>query len=311
VRVFVAGGSGVIGRSLVPKLVSAGHEVTGMTRSEARAEPVRAAGARAAVVDVYDRDALNAALAKAAPDVVVNQLTALPERLDFRKEEPYAETNRIRTEGTRNLLDAAGAAGARRFVAQSVAFGYRPDGGRVKTEEDGLLGDAAGGFGSAMKALRTMEEMVLGDERVEGLVLRYGFFYGPGTYYGEGGAYVDDVRRRRMPVVGRGTGLFSFIHVDDAADATVAAVEHGTRGIYNVTDNEPAAMSDWVPALAEAAEAPRPLRVPAWVARLAAGKQAVGFALEMRAASNEKAKRELGWTPAHPTWRTGFAESLR
>jgi 2-alkyl-3-oxoalkanoate reductase len=310
VRVFVAGASGVIGVPLVRKLVAAGHEVTGMTRSDARGEPLRAAGASVAVADVYDRDALSAAVSEAAPDVVVNQLTALPERLDFRKEEVYEATNRIRTEGTRNLLDAARAAGARRFVAQSVAFGYRPDGGWVKSEDDPLIGNAPGGFGSAMEAIRSMEETVLGAAGIEGVVLRYGFFYGPGTYYGEGGAYVDDVRRRRMPVVGRGTGMFSFIHVDDAADATVAAVDRGSPGAYNVTDDEPAAMSEWVPAFAEAAGAKRPMRVPAWLARLVAGKYAAVFALEMRAASNEKAKRELAWQPAHPRWRTGFRESL-
>jgi nucleoside-diphosphate-sugar epimerase len=241
----------------------------------------------------------------------VHELTALPGRLDLRKEELYAATNRCRTEGTRNLLDAARAAGAHRFVSQSIAFAYRSDGARVKTEDDPLLDAAPGGFGSAIAALREMESSVLGAEGIEGLVLRYGFFYGPGTYYASDGSTVGDLRRRRMPIVGKGTGVFSFIHVDDAADATVAAVERGSPGIYNVTDDEPAQMSEWVPGLAEAAGAKPPRRVPDWAAKLIAGKAATSFALDLRGASNEKAKRELGWKPAHPSWRGGFAESLR
>ena len=309
-RVFVAGASGAIGRPLIPKLVAAGHEVTGMTRSDASAEAIRHAGAHAAVVDVFDADAVRAAAEEAGAEVVVHELTALPDRFDFRKKDLYAPTNRLRTEGTRNLLDAARAAGARRFVSQSIAFAYRNDGGRVKIEEDPLLEDAPGPFGSGVRALRAMEAMVLGAEGMDGLVLRYGFFYGPGTHYAEDGAMVADVRRRRLPIVGKGTGVFSFIHVEDAADATVAAVERGAPGAYNVTDDEPAAMSAWVRVLAEAAGARRPLRVPVWLAKLVGGRQAADFASELRGASNEKAKRELGWQPAHPSWRTGFAESL-
>jgi 2-alkyl-3-oxoalkanoate reductase len=309
-RVFVAGASGAIGRPLVPKLVAAGHEVTGMTRSEAKAGEIREAGARAAVVDVFDVDSLRAAIEQARAEVVVHELTALPDRLDFRKKDVYAPTNRVRTEGTRNLLEAARTAGARRFVSQSIAFAYRNDGARVKLEDDPLLQDASGPFGSGVRALREMEAMVLGSEDMDGLVLRYGFFYGPGTHYGQDGAIVADVRRRRLPIVGKGTGLFSFIHVDDAADATVAAVERGAPGVYNVTDDEPAAMSEWVPVLAEAAGAKRPMRVPVWLARLVGGRQAADFASELRGASNAKAKRELRWQPAHPSWRTGFAESL-
>lgn len=310
-RVFVAGASGAIGRPLVPKLMAAGHEVTGMTRSEERAEAVRAAGARAAVVDVFDAERLRAAVAEARAEVVIHELTSLPERLDFRKEGVYEPTNRLRTEGTRNLLDAARDAGARRFVCQSIAFAYRPDGARVKTESDPLMDDIPGNFGSGVRALHEMETMVLGAEGVESVVLRYGFFYGPGTYYAEDGTTTADVRRRRMPVVGRGTGVFSFVHVDDAADATVAAAERGEPGIYNIADDEPVPMSEWLPEFARAAGAKRPLRVPVWLARFVGGREVPTFALELRGASNEKAKRELGWQPAHPTWRTGFAEALR
>ena len=309
-RVFVAGASGAIGRPLVTKLVAAGHAVTGMTRSESKADAIRQAGADAAVVDVFDAEALRAAVDEARPEVVVHELTALPDRLDFRKRDLYEPTNRVRAEGTRNLLDAARGAGSRRFVCQSIAFAYRNEGPRVKTEEDPMLDDAPGSFAGGVKALREMEAMVLGADAMDGLVLRYGFFYGPGTHYGERGAMVADVRRRRLPVVGKGTGVFSFIHVDDAADATVAAVERGAAGVYNVTDDEPAAMSEWVPVLAEAAGARRPLRVPLWLARLVGGRQAADFASVLRGASNEKAKRELGWQPAHPSWRTGFEESL-
>jgi 2-alkyl-3-oxoalkanoate reductase len=310
-RVFVAGASGAIGRPLIPKLVAAGHEVTGMTRSEAKAEEIRQAGAREAVCDVFDLEALSAAVGEARPEVVVHELTALPDRLNFRQKDLYDPTNRVRTEGTRNLLDLARTGGARRFICQSIAFAYRNDGAVVKTEEDPTLEDAPGPFGSGVRALREMEAMVLGAAELDGLVLRYGFFYGPGTHYGDGGAVVADVRRRRLPVVGKGTGVFSFIHVDDAADATVAAVERGAPGVYNIADDEPAAMSEWVPVLAEAAGAKPPRRVPLWLARLLGGRQAADFASELRGASNEKAKRALGWNPAHPSWRTGFAESLR
>ncbi|HMJ95427.1 MAG TPA: NAD(P)-dependent oxidoreductase [Thermoleophilaceae bacterium] len=309
-RVFLAGASGAIGRPLVPKLIAAGHEVTGMTRSEARAEGIRTTGAEAAVVDVFDADPLLAAMTEAAPDVVVHELTALPERMNLRRNDLYEGTNRLRTEGTRNLIRGALAAGARRFVSQSIAFAYRPDGGPVKSEDDPLLDDAPAPFSSGVEALQEMEELVLGTEGLDGLVLRYGFFYGPGTHYAADGTVTQDVRRRRMPVVGDGTGVFSFIHVDDAADATVAAVERGAPGVYNIADDEPAKLSEWVPAMAQAAGAKPPRRVPVWLARLVAGRQAADFALELRGASNEKAKRELGWRPAHPSWRSGFAESM-
>jgi 2-alkyl-3-oxoalkanoate reductase len=310
-RVFVAGATGAVGRPLVLKLVAAGHEVTGMTRSESKTEDLRRAGARAVVADVFDADALAAAMEEARPEVIVHELTALPDRVDFRKADTYAATNRVRTEGTRNLIEAARAAGARRLVCQSIAFAYRMDGEGLKTEDDPLLSEAPGAFGSAVSALREMEALVLGADGFDGLVLRYGFFYGPGTYYGEGGTSTEDVRRRRLPIVGKGSGVFSFIHVDDAADATLAAVERGAPGIYNIADDEPASMTAWVPVFAQAAGAKPPRRAPVWLARFVAGKDVSNFAVALRGVSNEKAKRELGWQPAHPSWRTGFAESLR
>jgi 2-alkyl-3-oxoalkanoate reductase len=312
VRVFVAGATGAVGRPLISKLVAAGHEVTGMTRSDERADEVRSAGARAALVDVFDADALQGAMIEAAPEVVIHELTDLPPRMNFRKKDLYAGTNRVRTEGTRNLIRGAQAAGAGRFLSQSIAFAYRPDGPPVKSEDDPLLDNAPPPFSSGVEALHEMEETVLGTQGLDGLVLRYGFFYGPGTHYdATDGTITGDVRKRRLPIVGAGSGVFSFIHVDDAADATLAAVERGSPGIYNIVDDEPAPMSEWVPVLAEAAGAKPPRRVPAWLARLVGGRQAADFALELRGASNEKAKRELGWQPAHPSWRSGFADSLR
>jgi 2-alkyl-3-oxoalkanoate reductase len=309
-RVFVAGASGAIGRPLVPRLIAAGHEVTGTTRSEASAEQIRAAGATPAVVDALEADALREAVERAAPEVVVHELTALPERFNPRKRGLYDATNRIRREGTRNLLDASRAAGARRLVCQSIAFAYAPaTEPKVMDEEAPLNLDAPPPFSEGMRVIAEMERAVL-DAELEGLVLRYGWFYGPGTYYGEGGSMAADVRKRRFPVVGSGSGLFSFIHTDDAADATVAAVERGAPGVYNVVDDEPAALRDWVPAYAEALGAPPPRRVPVWLARLVAGKMASSMNAQP-GASNAKAKRELGWEPRWSSWREGFREAPR
>lgn len=308
-KVFVAGASGAIGRPLVRQLVAAGHEVSGMTRREERAEEIRAAGARAVVCDAFDAAALEAALRGAAPEVVVHELTALPPRLDYKaKEDPLAATNRLRTEGTRNLIAAAQAAGARRLVAESVAFFYEPRGDWVKDEEAPAFAGGPGHFGRAAAALAELERQVTGAEGLEGVVLRYGWLYGPGTYYGRGGSATEDFHKRRMPVVGKGEGTFSFIHVEDAAGATVAAVERGAPGTYNVVDDEPAPMREWLPVFASAVGARKPMRVPVWLARLVAGGDVVAMATGQRGASNAKAKRELGWQPRYPSWRHGFAD---
>jgi nucleoside-diphosphate-sugar epimerase len=311
VRVFVAGASGAIGRPLVPRLLAAGHEVTGSTRSRERAEAIRAAGATPVLVDALDPEALLQAVEQAAPEVVVHQLTALPERFDPRRADLYDATNRVRAEGTANLLAAALAAGARRFVSQSIAFGYAPGPRPEVMSEDAPLNlEAPSPFAEAMRVIAEMERAVLQTDGLEGLVLRYGWFYGPGTYYAEDGTTAEEVRKRRFPVIGSGAGLFSFIHVDDAADATVAAVEGGAPGVYNVVDDEPAAMRDWLPAYAEAIGARRPRRIPVWLARLAAGKMA-SLVNQQPGASNAKAKRELGWQPRWRTWREGFREAPR
>jgi len=308
-KVFVAGASGAIGRPLVRRLVAAGHEVTGMTRRPERAEEIRAAGAEAAVCDVFDVEALRGAVVTAAPEAVVHALTALPQRYKPRSDY-LAATDRIRVEGTRNLLAAAAAAGARRLVAESIAFAYRPQGSWVKDEEEALFTDAPGRFGTAFGAVAELERQVLQAEGIAGLVLRYGWLYGPGTYYDRGGQQAEEAMKRRLPIVGQGTGTFSFVHVEDATSATVAALERGAPGIYNVVDDEPAPLREWVPVYAEALGAKPPRRVPVWLARLVAGKDIAASAVGLRGASNAKAKRELGWQPAHPSWRQGFGDAL-
>lgn len=305
-KVFVAGASGAIGRPLVRRLVAAGHEVTGMTRREEKVAELREAGAETVVCDVFDAEALREAVVAARPDVVVHMLTALPPRFTARTDlEP---TNRIRIEGTRNLIAAAQAAGVKRVVAESVSFFYAPEGGWVKDEEAPLNLGAAGKVGPAVAAVADLERQVVEAEGLEGLVLRFGWFYGPGTYISPGGSQVEEVRKRRYPVVGEGNATFSFIHIDDAAAAVVAALGHGAPGVYNVVDDEPSPMREWLPAFAEMMGAKPPRRLPAWLVRLAVGKAMARSAVETRGASNEKAKRELGWQPAHPSWRQGFPE---
>lgn len=308
-RIFLAGASGAIGRPLVRRLLGAGHEVTGMTRREEAAAEIRDAGAVAAVCDVFDAEALAAAVIAARPETVVHQLTALPANFDITKKGVYDANNRIRIEGTRNLVAAARAAGARRLVAQSISFIYEPVGGWVREEGDPPMRDAPGEFGSSVSATLDLERQVL-EAGLEGLVLRYGFFYGPGTHYAADGFQASEVRRRRFPIVGSGDGVFSFVEIDDAVEATLAACERGAPGIYNVCDDDPAALREWLPVYARAIGAKRPLRVPKLVARLLAGEGPVTFATTLRGASNAKAKRELGWRPAHPSWRQGFGEAL-
>ncbi|MHB8532015.1 MAG: NAD-dependent epimerase/dehydratase family protein [Solirubrobacteraceae bacterium] len=311
-RVFLAGATGVIGRRLVPQLLAAGHQVTGTTRSERRAEQLRAAGAEVVVLDALDAPAVIAALAGARPEAVIHQLTALPARIDPRKiERDFALNDRLRDEGTRILAAAARETGVRRLIAQSIAFMYEPGpAGTVHTEEDELVRDPPPSFARSAEAVKSLERTVLdGDGNGNGTVLRYGYFYGGTSAISKDGSIVADLRRRRMPVVGSGAGVWSFIHVDDAASATIAALS-APAGVYNVVDDEPAPVAQWLPALAEAAGAPRPMRVPAVLARLAAGEYGVRTMTASQGASNALAKRELGWRPAHPSWREGFSTAL-
>jgi nucleoside-diphosphate-sugar epimerase len=311
-KVLVAGATGALGKQLVPRLVAGGYEVAGMTRSESKLEAVRSLGATPVVADALEPDEVARAVAEVEPEVIIHQLTALAGSLtDARHpDRAFALTNRLRTEGTDYLLAAGRAVGVRRFVAQSYAgWRFARHGGRVVTEDDpfdlGLPHKLRGG----LDAIRHLEDAVTGAGWTEGLVLRYGNFYGPGTSMAPGGEHFDGIKKRKFPVVGSGAGVWSFVHIKDAAEATVAAVERGKRGIYNIVDDDPAAVADWLPAAASALGAKPPWRVPRWLGRLLAGEAAVVMMTEVRGASNAKAKRELGWSPRHRSWRDGFVEA--
>jgi nucleoside-diphosphate-sugar epimerase len=307
-KVFVAGATGAIGRQLVPRLVAGGHEVHGMTRRASKKAMLHDMGARPVVADALDPDQVAEAVTSVRPDVVAHELTAISE-LDMRHfDRDFAATNRLRTEGTDNLLAAAHAVGVRRFVAQGVAaYGaYARVGGPVKSEEDRLEQTPPAGMRATLAAIRHLEDAVLGATWTEGIVLRYGVFYGPGTSLSLGEEQFELVRKHRFPLVGNGAGVWSFVHIADAADATVAAIEHGHRGAYNVVDDDPAPVDDWLPTLAEKLGAKPPMHVPKFVGRLLAGEPAVVMMTDVRGASNAKAKRELSWHPAHPSWREGL-----
>jgi nucleoside-diphosphate-sugar epimerase len=317
-RVFVAGATGALGSQLVPQLVAAGHEVIGMARSPARIDAVRALGARPVVADALDPDAVGRAVAETEPEVIVHQLTSLkgePGLREMRHPDRFgAPTNRLRTEGVDHLLAAGRAAGIRRFVAQSiVAIGtYARTGGPVKAEDDPPDLDLPAKGRSGVEAIRYLEDAVTGIDWAEGVVLRYGAFYGPGT-----GLSADPealltkaIGKRWFPIIGNGGGVWSFVHIEDAASATVAAVEGGGPGIYNVVDDEPALVREWLPFLADQLGAKRPMKVPGFVVRPLAGKAPVLQMTEVRGGSNAKAKRELGWQPRWSTWRVGFAKGL-
>ena len=309
-RVFLAGASGVIGRRLGPLLLADGHQVTGMTRSQSKADELRALGAEPVVADALDVPALTEAVRASRPDAVIHQLTAIPPRIDPRRiERDLAMNDRLRGEGTRILVGAARAAGATRIIAQSIAFSYAPGPpGTVHREQDPLLlDDALKAFRRSARALHELEGAVLD---ATGIVLRYGYFYGPGSAISRSGSMGQDLSRRRLPIVGRGEGVWSLIHVDDAARATVAALTRGQAGAYNIVDDDPAPVSRWLPALAEALGAPRPMRVPAFIARPLAGAYGVSIMTKAQGASNELAKRELDWKPEHASWREGFRTGI-
>ena len=311
-NVFVAGGAGAVGTRLVPRLVEAGHAVVATTRSPAKVRAIEEMGARGVVVDGLDRAAVERAVQDARPEVVIHQLTALSGPVDLRRfDRFFALTNRLRTEGLDHLLAAARAVGARRFLAQSFAgWPYAREGAAVKTEEDRLDPDPPKPQRQTLAAIRYLEDAVTGADDVQGLALRYGGFYGPGNVLGRGGQMVEQVRRRRVPIVGDGAGVWSFLHIEDAAGATVAAVGAGAPGVYNVVDDEPAPVSEWLPYLAETLGAKPPRRIPVWLARAVAGEAGVSMMTRIRGASNEKAKRELGWRPRWASWREGFRDGL-
>jgi nucleoside-diphosphate-sugar epimerase len=302
-RVFVAGATGAIGGRLVPQLIERGHEVTGTSRSSEKAERLRAQGAEAFVLDLLDPAAVSEVVVAVRPEAIVHEATALAGMSDVKHfDRSFATTNRLRTEGTDALLAAAREAGVERFVAQSYAgWPYAREGGAVKTEDDPLDPDPVPEMSETLAAIRYLESRVVD---AGGIVLRYGGLYGAPD-----DAQLELVRKRRFPIVGDGGGVWSFVHLEDAAAATVLALERGEPGIYNVVDDEPAPVREWLPALADAIGAKPPRRVPRWLGRLAAGESGVALMTETRGASNAKAKRELGWTLRHPTWRRGFREA--
>lgn len=309
-KVFLAGATGALGRRLVPLLKAAGHEVAGLTRAPAKAGLLQSLGAKPVIADALDRSAILDAMREEKPQAVIHELTSI-EKVDLRNfDRGFAATNRLRIEGTDNLLTAARAAGARRFIAQSFAgWTYARDGGPVKTEEDPLDPNPPPTFRRTLDAIRYLESAVTNERALEGTVLRYGSFYGPGTAISEHGWMADDVRRRRVPVIGGGGGVWSFIHIDDAVRFTAAAVTRGAAGIYNIVDDDPAPVSQWLPALAGALGAPSPPKIPAWIARFIIG-EGILFMTSARGASNAKAKKTFGLEVRWPSWREGFRRGL-
>ncbi len=301
-RIFLAGAGGVIGRHLVPMLTAAGHEVTGTTRSSGKTSLLRQLGAAPVVVDGLDADGVLAAVREARPEVIIHQMTALGSLRNFRKfDKEFAVTNQLRTTGTDNLLAAARAVGTKRFIAQSYAgWPAIREGGPVKTEEDPLDPHPPAAMARSHSAIRHVEQTVSGFPG--GIVLRYGGFYGPGASE----SMLGPVRKRQFPIIGGGAGVWSFCHIEDAATATAAAVTRGAPGIYNIVDDDPAPVAEWLPFLAGCLGAKPPLHVPTWLGQLLGGEALVSMMTEIRGASNAKAKRELGWSPRYPSWRDGF-----
>jgi nucleoside-diphosphate-sugar epimerase len=313
-KVFVAGATGAIGKQLVPMLVEGGHEATGMTRTAAKTDLIRSLGARPAVADALDPEAVAQAVAESEPEVVIHELTAIDLSSFSRSiDKQFAETNRLRTEGLDHLLAAAKAAGARRFIAQSFAgWPYKRVGGPVKSEEDPLDDNPPKPVRESLAAIRHLEGAVTQAEGIEGIALRYGGFYGPGTSLAldPPGEQTQMVRRRRFPIVGNGAGVWSLVHIRDAAAATFAAVDQGEPGVYNVVDDDPAPVAVFLPELAKDIGAKPPRHVPRWLGRLAGGEAAVIMMTDIRGASNAKAKRQLGWQLQYPSWRLGFKDGL-
>jgi nucleoside-diphosphate-sugar epimerase len=311
-RIFVAGATGAIGKRLVPLLVRGGHSVVATTRTAGKSGLIRAMGGEPLVLDALDRSAVMRGVAGASPDVVVHQLTAIPPDVNpGRLDEQFVLTNRLRTEATAHLLDAARAAGTRKFVAQSyTGWPNARSGGRIKSEDDPLDPNPPAAMRETLDAIRTLERLVTTAEGIAGIVLRYASFYGPGTSFGSDGTTTGMIRKGKFPVVGGGKGVWSFIHIDDAAAATLAAIERGAPGIYNIADDEPVEVGEFLPEVARLLGGRKPMRLPVWIARLAVGEAGVVMMTEARGASNEKAKRALGWQPRFASWREGFRSEI-
>jgi 2-alkyl-3-oxoalkanoate reductase len=311
-KIFIAGASGAIGKRLVPRLVASGHHVIATTRRPDKREGLRALGAEAIVLDGLDRNAIMKAVMSSRPDALVHQMTALASLRSFRHfDDEFAMTNRLRTEGTKYLLEAAHAAGVRRFVAQSyTGWPNQRHGSRLKTEEDALDSNPPKSMQRTLEAIRALESTVLHATDLTGTVLRYGSFYGPGTSLSEDGEIIQLIRQRKFSIIGSGAGIWSFLHVDDAASATQRALECHAPGLYNIADDDPAEVSVWLPELARVLQAKPPFRLPAWLGRLVIGQAGVLMMTQARGSSNEKAKRVLGWKPFYASWRDGFRRGL-
>ena len=308
-RIFVAGATGAIGRPLVSALITAGHSVVGLTRTAAKAETIRRMGAEPVVADGLDAAAIHAAVLSARPDAIIHEMTDLTGATDLRHfNRAFASSNRLRTMGTDHLLSAAREIGVKRFIAQSYCgWPYARSGVAIKTEADELDPDPPEELHPTLEAIRYLEHAVTSSSQPEGIVLRYGAFYGPDTGMLDH-VMIEQIRHRRVPLIGDGGGWWSFVHVDDAAAATVRAVDRGKPGsIYNIVDDEPAEVREWLPALAQMLDAKPPFHLPAWIARLVAGEHMVSMMTQVRAGSNIKAKRDLDWEPVHPSWREGFS----
>jgi len=312
VKVFVAGSTGAIGRSLLPLLIEKRHDVVALVRTPARAKDVEALGARAAVADALDPDGLRAAIRRAAPEAVIHELTSLKGVTNFRRfDQTFALTNRFRTRTLDTMLAAARSIGVRRFIAQSYCgWPYAREGSPVKTEDDPLDPTPPASFRESLAAIRYLEDTIRQARDIQAFALRYGNLYGPGTDISAEGTVADLVSRRKLPLFGSGAGVWSFIHVRDAASATVAAMSRGSPGIYNVVDDEPVPVNVWLPALANALGARPPRRLPAWVGALLLGDGGLSMMTLARGGSNAKSKRDLAWQPSFASWRRGFVEGL-
>ena len=302
-RILVAGATGVIGRQLVPRLVRNGHEVIGMTRESGKRALLESMGAVPLVADALDKVQVTDAVAQSRPEAIIHQLTAIGSVNTRRMRRDFAMTNRLRTIGTDHLLAAAKAARVERLVAQSHVAIYDRTGGGLRRETDPLDSSSPYQMRPNQDALKHLENAVLGARWTEAIVLRYGWFYGPGTTLAPNGDSFEMIRSRKFPLVGDGGAIWSFVHVGDAAEATIAALERGRPGIYNIVDDDPAPVSEWLPEVARRLAAKPPLRIPRFIGRMFAGEAGIVLMTELRGASNEKAKRDLGWRPEHPTWR--------
>ena len=312
-KIFVAGSTGVVGKILVPQLIEQDHEVFALVRNSQKSKDVEVVGAKAVIANALDKIELTESIKKTEPEVVIHQLTSLSNVSgNFKKfDEEFALTNRFRTEVTDTLISAARLVGTRRFIAQSFCgWPFAREGSPIKIEEDSLDSDPPTGFRKTLQAIKHLEKAVKSVTDFEALALRYGIFYGPGTGFSKDGPIAELLRKHKMPIVGNGNGVWSFIHINDAVSATVNAISQGKPGIYNIVDDEPVPVKSWLPYLAEILESKPPSKIPAWIAKLIIGNAGVSMMTQIRGGSNVKAKRELSWKPVYSSWRQGFKEGL-